>query len=200
MTPATFLRLLRGGVRFPAAGAGAGPRRAPGGFAAGLYGVSRRVGGAPSRREPGGPGPGPERPREHGISAALELVVYASAFMLLVGVLLYGGRLALADVAVSSAAGEAARAASLTRTPAHATAAATFTANDALDAENLRCGGRSVTVDTADFALAVGRTGEVTVTVSCIVDNADLVTVGVPGSLRVSRSASSPLDAYRLRG
>lgn len=143
--------------------------------------------------------PGPAHPREHGISAALELVMYATAFMLLAGVLLYGGRLALANVAVSSAAAEAARAASLERSADGAAAAATFTAHDALDGENLRCAARSVEVDTAGFGTLVGEVGAVTVTVTCTIDNSDLVTVGIPGALQVSHSATSTLDAYRLR-
>ena len=39
----------------------------------------------------------------------------------------------------------------------------------------------------------------VTVTVTCTIDNSDLVTVGIPGALQVSHSATSTLDAYRLR-
>lgn len=144
-------------------------------------------------------GPGPQCPREHGISAALELVVYATAFMLLVGVLLYAGRLALANVAVSSAAAEAARAASITRTAAAATSAATFTAYDALDGESLRCAQRTVAVDTSGYAIPLGQAADLSVTVTCTIDNTDLVTVGIPGTITVTQSAASPLDTFRTR-
>lgn len=114
------------------------------------------------------------------------------AVLVFAGVLVYRGvdaRLRLDDVAH-----EAARAASLTRTPAAAAMAARQTATTSLAAAGVDCSDPAVTVDTSDFVPG----GVVTVTVSCRLDLSDAAALLAVGDSRtLSTTSSSPLDLYR---
>jgi hypothetical protein len=68
-----------------------------------------------------------------------------------------------------------------------------------VDEQHLQCQAVTVTVDTAGFAVPLGRPATVSVQVSCRVRLADLTLPGLPGSRLVSDRAVSPLDPYRGR-
>lgn len=114
------------------------------------------------------------------------------AILLLVGVLLARGvdaRLRLDD-----AAHQAARAASLTRTPTAATRAAEQAATAALSHAGVDCLDPAVVVDTSDFTPG----GLVTVTVSCRLDLSYAAALLATGDQRtLTATASSPIDTYR---
>lgn len=114
------------------------------------------------------------------------------AVLVFAGVLVYRGvdaRLRLDDVAH-----EAARAASLTRTPAAATVAAQQTATTSLAAAGVDCADPGVAVDTSDFVPG----GTVTVTVSCRLDlSAAAALLAIGDSRTLTAAATSPLDVYR---
>lgn len=132
-------------------------------------------------------------------SAAIEAAVAAPAFVLFVGLIIFGGRTAIAHQAVESAAADAARAASLARTASAASKDAQAAAQSGLSAQGARCGRITVSVDTEAFGLAVGQNAEVSVTVSCLLDLADLSVPGIPGSRPITATMTSPLDTWRER-
>ena len=141
----------------------------------------------------GGPGE-----RERG-SASLELVVIAPAFLLLLAVLAFAGRVALAQQAVTAAAADAARAASIERTATAARTTATAAASQVLTAQGLTCSTTQVALDTAGFAAPVGVPATVAATVTCTLDLADLSAPGIPGSKVIEATMTSPLDTHRER-
>ena len=138
------------------------------------------------------------RRRERG-TAAVELAVAAPFLMLIVMVVVAGGRLELARGAVQQAAVDAARAASIARTAEAAAGSAAATAEAVLANQGLRCAGSQVTVDTGGFGLPVGTPARVAATVSCTVPLADLGVPGLPGDRTITATAYSPLDTYRGR-
>lgn len=136
--------------------------------------------------------------RERG-STVIEAVIGVPAFMLFVGLIVFAGQVAIANQAVGSAATEAARAASISRTQGQAGDTAKAAATTALDNQQVNCQSVSVSVDTSGFASPVGTPASVKATVSCVVNLSDLSVPGVPGTRTVSATMSSPLDTYRER-
>jgi TadE-like protein len=143
--------------------------------------------------------PRPARPRarrpecrERG-SAAAELVLVTPLLVLLLSFAVAAGRLVQARLEVDSAAQQAARAASLARTPAAATAQAVQVAQAALAGQSVTCDPAVITPDLGDFTPG----GEVTVQVSCTVRLSDLSLLHIPGSETITAVSTSPIDAYR---
>jgi Flp pilus assembly protein TadG len=136
--------------------------------------------------------------REEG-NAAVELAPVALVFLLFLGLAIAAGRITIAHMAVQAAARDAARQASIARTPGQAQAAARSSAEAALRADGLDCT-PAVAVNTAGFAVPVGQPGQVTATVTCAVRLSDLTAVpGMPGSRTLTATFVSALDPYRAR-
>lgn len=144
-----------------------------------------------ARRRPAG------RPSEEG-STVVEVVILAPALVLFLGLIIAGGRLAVAHQAVEAAAAQAARAASIARTQDEALIAAQSAAISALGAQGLNCVASEVNVDVAGFATPAGTPASVGATVTCQVSLADTLP-GLPGSLDVTATVRSALDTYRER-
>lgn len=125
----------------------------------------------------------------------------APGLIMIIGLLIMGGRIAIAGGSVEHAAAEAARAASIARTQAEAQASGDSTARMVLDNAGLQCvGSPSVDVDTADFVTTeAGQPGEVSATVICQVRLSDVAIPGLPGTREMRYTVSSPLDTYRMR-
>jgi Flp pilus assembly protein TadG len=135
---------------------------------------------------------------EHG-NAAVELAPVAIVFIIFIGLAICAGRITIARMAVQSAARDAARQASIARTPGQAQAAAVASAQAALRNDVLDCA-PAVTVSTAGFAVPVGQPAQVTATVTCTVSLSDLTAIpGMPGSRTLTATFASPLDPYRAR-
>ncbi len=132
-------------------------------------------------------------------AAATELALLVPVFVMLLAVMVGGGRIWLARSAVTEAAGAAARAATLQRSAAEADAAATRVVAANLAEASVVCQSRAVAVDTSGFAKAPGLSAVVTVRVSCVVTLSDLLLPGLPGSVDASAVGTSPLDTYRGR-
>lgn len=115
-------------------------------------------------------------------SAVIEAVIGIPAFALFVGLIIFAGRVSLAHEAVQSAAADAARSASISRTQGAAQSAGTSAASTSLTNQDLRCVSTTVDVDTTGFGAPVGTPAEVTATVTCQVDLSDLAVPGVPGT------------------
>ena len=136
--------------------------------------------------------------RERG-SASLEMVILAPALLLVLAVLVFAGRLALAQQAVTAAAADAARTASIQRTPTAATTAARASATSGLTAQGLSCAAVDVRVDAGAFAAPVGVPATVSARVECTVNLADLAIPLISGSTVVSATMTSPIDTWRER-
>jgi Flp pilus assembly protein TadG len=125
--------------------------------------------------------------------AAEVTIVAPFLVMLLVFVAVVIHRGVDARLRLDGAAHQAARAASIERTPTTAIAAAQSTAASALSSAGVSCA--SLTVDTATGGMQPG--GTVSVTVSCSVDFGDALILGVPGRKRLSATAVEPVDTWR---
>ena len=129
-------------------------------------------------------------------SATLELVLLTPALVMLLLLVVAGGRIVEARGQVDGTAREAARAASIARTSSEATTAATQIAQARLASAGLTC--QSLTVDTNTARFQPG--GSVTTTITCTVDLSDLVALTIPGSRTLTASATEPIDVYRRTG
>ncbi|MFV0453127.1 MAG: TadE/TadG family type IV pilus assembly protein [Propioniciclava sp.] len=164
------------------------------------------------RTEPGGPAAARPRPAAaqerlpgcedagHRGAIAVEFAIIIPAVVLLIGLVIGGGRLAHAQQTLQQVAASGARAASIARTaPAARADADAVIASDIADAD-LHCGGGLThSIDVGGFSAQLGQPAEVSVDVGCRVALADLLLPGLPGHWRVDASATSPLDRYRSR-
>lgn len=139
------------------------------------------------------------RTRDERGSAALEAAVGVPAFVLFVGLIIFGGRTATTHAAVESAAAEAARTASIARTATQARQEARAAAESSLANQDISCLTVDVSVDVSDFATTVGQAGTVSATVECLLDLGDVSVPGVRGSRLITATSSSPLDTWRER-
>lgn len=123
----------------------------------------------------------------------VELVLLTPLLIVLLLFVVALGRLAGARLNVDGAAAQAARAASIARDPATAAALAKQTATAALGSDHVTCAHLAVATDTAGFSPG----GQVSVTVTCTVDLADLTGLRLPTSETVTSTAHSVIDTYR---
>jgi hypothetical protein len=144
------------------------------------------------------------RPDGEAGNAALELVILAPVLLFLIGLIIAYGRVSTAQNAVSDAAQDAARQASLQLNPADAIAAGQASAQAALAADGLHCnpsvrvhayGGNGL----PGFQSEAGQPAAVSATVTCVVSLAQIVVPGLPGSDTIKETFTSPLDPYRER-
>lgn len=132
-------------------------------------------------------------------SLALELAILTPVLLLLLGLVVYAGRMTGAHGGVEGASHDAARAASISRSSAAAQSQAQSTAAASLSAQGLHCNTLDVVVDDHEFARSIGDPASVAVRVTCVVRLSDLGLPGVPGSRTVSATYTSPIDPYRQR-
>ena len=116
------------------------------------------------------------------------------AFMLFVGLIIFGGRTAITHQAVESAAADGARAASIERTSSRASEGGRRRRHTSLPQPERplprhRRHGRRRPVQPA-----VGQTRPCRVTVTCRLDLSDLSVPGVPGSRLITATMTSPID------
>lgn len=135
---------------------------------------------------------------ERGGSQSISTVLMIPAVVLFLGVIVACGRIAQAHQSTDTAAGAAARAATIERTPGAAKRSAAAVAHSTLTNHGLECNAQ-VSTNTAGFATSVGAPANVTVTVTCPLALADLAVPGLPGTMTITKSATSPLDTYRAR-
>ena len=132
-------------------------------------------------------------------SAAAELALLVPALVIVLGLLVAGGRLWFARTTVHEAAQTASRAASLARSSGQASSDGMQAGRASLDTAGLRCAQQAVSVDTSAFAVPVGMPATVRSTITCSVPFADVLLPGLPGSIALTGSGSSALDTYRSR-
>jgi len=132
-------------------------------------------------------------------AVAAELAMAVPALLLVLSLLVAGGRLWFARTTVVEAADTAARAASLARSGGEAAAAGRDAGEQSLTTAGLRCASRSVSVNTAAFSVPVGTPATINATVSCTVFLSDLLLPVIPGSIGLTANGASALDTYRAR-
>jgi Flp pilus assembly protein TadG len=132
-------------------------------------------------------------------AVAVEAALLAPALLLVLALLMFGGRNALATGAVEQAAVDAARAASLARTGPLADTAAREAAGRSLADQDLDCATITVQVETSGFRTQPGQEATISTAVTCILQLSDLALPGLPGSKRISATAVSAIDKYRER-
>jgi Flp pilus assembly protein TadG len=137
------------------------------------------------------------RGREAG--EGVSLVIILPVIILILGLFLFAGRVAIAGNAVTSAANAAARDASLAREPGTARQNARQAAQRIMTQQDIACSSLSVDVDTAGLHAAVGQPATVSATVTCVANLSDIAIPGIPGSRTMSASGTSPVDMYRQR-
>ncbi len=133
-------------------------------------------------------------------SGSIEAAIGVPAFVLFVGLIIFGGRTATTHQSVETAAADAARAASIERTGSSAKTQAISAATTSLANQGVHCLDVDVTVDASQFSRTVGETATVSVTVQCRLDLSDLAVPGVPGSRLIKATMTSPIDTWRERG
>ncbi|AYD91004.1 pilus assembly protein TadE [Actinomyces sp. 2119] len=117
------------------------------------------------------------------------MVVLVPVLMVMVLLVVAGGRMVSAEGMVQAASRDAARAASMERSVGQARAAA---ARSLAAADTARAHCSSWVID-ADF----GRGGTVTVGVGCRVRLSDLGLVMLPGTTTVTAESTAPVDTWR---
>lgn len=138
----------------------------------------------------------PSRRRGDQGSIAVEVAVVAPAFVFLLLLVVYAGRVSEADGDVHRAASEAARAASLRQHPVDAEHDAREVAAANLSAAGVKCNTLTINVDTNHFTAG----GSVAVTVSCDASMADVTLLGVPGTRAFQARAVEVIDRHRGDG
>jgi Flp pilus assembly protein TadG len=126
-------------------------------------------------------------------SATTELTLLTPLLILLLLFVVLCGRVANTKLRINDAAHQAARSATIARTPAEASTAAETSAHAALSSAGITCQSLTVLTDIQD--LLPGST--VTVTISCTIGLGDLTMLGIPGSRTFQSSFTSPVDVWR---
>lgn len=130
-------------------------------------------------------------------SSVVGLVILTPIMAMLLFFVVAAGRLGVIESKLTSAARNAARAASQTQSVSTAQAVATTTAEATLDHLRTGChGGPTVRV----LELDLGPGGQVHIQVSCVVKLTDLTVPGMPGSRTVSADSVSAVDRFRSGG
>jgi len=133
-----------------------------------------------------------DRRSERG-SVSVEVAVIAPAFVFLMLLVVFAGKVSEADGNVERAAAEGARAASLRQHPGNAATDARSTVEANLATAGVSCSTLEAIVDTSDFEPG----GTVTVTVECTASRADVTLLGVPGTRTFTATATEVIDTYR---
>lgn len=126
-------------------------------------------------------------------SVSVEVAVIAPAFVFLLLLVVFAGKVSEADGNVERAAAEGARAASLRQNPGDAIDDAEAVVAENLAAAGVPCTHLDTVVDTSAFEPG----GTVTVTVRCEASMADVTLLGVPGTRSFAATSTEVIDTYR---
>ncbi|MGI5206229.1 TadE/TadG family type IV pilus assembly protein [Spirillospora sp. CA-108201] len=135
------------------------------------------------------------RARDAG-NAAVEVAILAPLFITFLAGLLVAMRVQHGGAVVAQAAADAARHASIARTPARARADATSSAMATLSDRGLHCR-PTVQLDLSGFHRSVGQAGTVSARITCVIRLTDVALPSMPGSRTVTKTHRSPVDPYR---
>lgn len=131
--------------------------------------------------------------REDAASVATEMVLLTPVLLVLLGFVVFAGRVGGIQQQVIAAVDQAARAASLVATPEAAQQSAARTVEANLGDAGFACRELVVQVDTTTF----GRGGHVSVTATCGIGLDDVVFAGLPGRRSFTATATEIIDRHR---
>ncbi|WP_166353524.1 TadE/TadG family type IV pilus assembly protein [Phytoactinopolyspora limicola] len=131
-------------------------------------------------------------------SVALEWAVWIPGVLLVIAVIALAGRVTTTAGAVEQAANDAARAASIARTPSEAVTEAHVTGQMSLTDQGIDCLALGMDVDTSGFHRPAGQHATVAVTITCPIRVMDLPIPGITERVATS-TGTSPIDTYRQR-
>lgn len=126
-------------------------------------------------------------------SASLELVLLTPVLLALLLLVVTAGRYGAARADVDAASRDAARAASIERSPAAAQDAAEAAALTRLRERSVVCRDFALALDLSDFRAG----GSVSATVSCDVALGDVSGLSLPGTMGFESTFSHPVDTFR---
>ncbi|WP_162802088.1 pilus assembly protein [Ornithinimicrobium murale] len=138
--------------------------------------------------------------QDRGSGLAIEGALLGTALLALLVLVAAAGRVSGAHVPIDSAANNAARAASISRSHDQAHAAAMDAATTTLSGQGSSCPDPAITVDTSGLNSPPGQVGLVHVTIRCTVQLSDLSGLDLPGTRTITAEATSVVDAYRAKG
>lgn len=133
-----------------------------------------------------------ERGSEDG-AAALELVLMTPLLVAFIVVVVAAGRVVQARGDANDVAYAAARAASLAPSPALARTAAEQAARSAIAQEDLVCSDVEISLDGSQLRPG----GQISATIRCTADLADVAGFGIPSSRTFVSTAQVPIETYR---
>lgn len=126
-------------------------------------------------------------------SVSVEVAVIAPAFIFLMLLVIFAGKVSEAGGNVERAAAEGARAASLRQNPGAAVEDAEAAVAANLASAGVPCTDLVTNVDTSNFEPG----GTVTVSVRCQASMADVTLLGVPGTRTFTATSIEVIDTYR---
>ncbi len=126
-------------------------------------------------------------------SVSVEVAVIAPAFIFLMLLVVFAGKVSEADGNVERAAAEGARAASLRQDPGAAIDDAEAAVEANLAHAGVPCTDLTIGVDTSNFEPG----GTVAVAVTCQASMADVTLLGVPGTRTFTATSVEVIDTYR---
>lgn len=126
-------------------------------------------------------------------SVTTEMVLLTPVLLVLLGFVVFAGRVGSIQQMVVAAVDEGARAASLTGAASRAEQVAAETVTQNLADAGVACHDLSVGVDTTSFR----RGGHVSVSASCAIGLDDVVFAGLPGQRSFRAVATEVIDVYR---
>lgn len=132
-------------------------------------------------------------------SLSVEFVYIAVPLAAIILFLVAAGRIALAGNAADAAAIAAAREASLSRSTEIAQVQANAAAQRSMSQSGYACTTLTVLVDDSGLNVPLGQVGTVSGTITCTLNLSDVALPGLPGTMTIERTATSPVDAYRER-
>ncbi|MBM9462871.1 pilus assembly protein [Aeromicrobium sp. YIM 150415] len=130
--------------------------------------------------------------RREGGSMSVEVVLAIPILVMLMLLVVAGGRYVSVKADIESAARDAARAASFER-DAYAARTAAVAAAERADGNLSRC-------QLERFGGSFVAGGQVDITISCLVSNTGLGMIGLSGERRFTGQSSAPIDQYRRTG
>ncbi len=140
---------------------------------------------------------GPPRSRWSGNrgSSVITFVLLLPVLVAFAELIVVGGRVTTTRADVQSAAREAARQASIAAGPGSADDVIGHAVAVALADKGFRCEAPTVVLGSGTLFI---RGGQVEVVVTCRVQLSDIDLLSAPGSVTITRSATEPIDQYRV--
>lgn len=138
-----------------------------------------------------------EAERDRG-SESVQAAIVTPLLVMLLCLVIAGGRLVMARSHIEAASQDAAREASIARSADQAHSNALAAARSTLTDQGVTCQDTSVVIDTSGLEVPVGQAASVRATVRCTVSLTDLL-LPAPGTHTLESTSTSVVDTFRQR-